>query len=73
MAWQETALTVMEGDNGDMMQTVVCIVLEDRAGGLQREANFRLSSVTGTAGEFRFSYWIRPKLYTLSLCLKDKS
>ena len=48
----------MEGDNGDMMQSELCIILQNVAGGLEREANFRLSSISGSAGESVISMFI---------------
>ena len=51
MSWQEAAVTIPEGNNGDLMQANLCITLDDRAGGLQREARFILTTVMGTAGE----------------------
>ena len=51
VSWQETVIMVPEGNNGDMMQADLCITLEERNGGLQREARFLLTSVPGTAGE----------------------
>ena len=51
VSWQPTEVTVQEGNNGNMMSTDLCITLEETAGGLQREARFLLSTVTGTAGE----------------------
>ena len=50
VSWQSTEVTISEGGNGQVMQGQVCLVLRDRAGGLERPANFRLTSVTGTAG-----------------------
>ena len=50
VSWESVEVAVAEGDNGQVMQGQLCLVLEDRASGLQRPANFRLSSVTGTAG-----------------------
>ena len=52
MVWRETDVTVAERNNGDVNQTMLCIVLVDRDGGLRREVNFRLSSEAGTAGEW---------------------
>ena len=53
MSWQETEIMVAEGNNGDMMQANLCITLEERNGGLQREAHFLLTSAPGTAGELQ--------------------
>lgn len=51
VAWQETEITIMEGNSGEIRQTDLCITLKDRAGGIQREVHFRLTSVAGSAGE----------------------
>ena len=50
ISWQMTEVTVDEGDNGEVMQGELCLVLDDRAGGLHRPVNVHLSSVIGTAG-----------------------
>lgn len=51
VAWQQTTMTVSEGDDGEMRQTDLCITLEDRPGIAARELRFQLTSVTGSAGE----------------------
>ena len=51
VSWQETDIMVPEGNNGDMMQADLCITLVERNSGLQREARFLLTFVSGTAGE----------------------
>ena len=51
VSWQETEMMIPEGNDGDMTQANLCITLEDRNGGLQREARFLLTTVPETAGE----------------------
>lgn len=51
VAWQETEITIVEGNSGEMRQTDLCFTLEDRANGIQREVRFLLTSVAGSAGE----------------------
>ena len=44
-------MDISEGDNGQTMQTDLCITLESRGTGLLREANFILNSVNDNTGE----------------------
>ena len=51
VGWQQGEVSVTEDDNGEVMETQICLVLVESAGGLQRAANFHLSSMPGSAGE----------------------
>ena len=53
MSWQQTEVSVPEGNSGQVNEANLCITLDDVAGGVDRDINFMLTSQDITAGERR--------------------
>ena len=53
VSWQQTEVSVPEGNSGQVNVANLCITLDDVAGGVDRDINFMLTSQDITAGERR--------------------
>lgn len=77
--WEDTSVTVSEGDDGEETDVNICITLENKPGIILRELNFLLTTVTGSAGELltcpcssvaiQIGYWLRCYIIIQNHCV----